>query len=266
MRIDHTQRGCESPLLQKDYRDALNNLNVHLDKYEVPEETKGVRDFLLKRKPHLFIATPSRNSQCYIGYAASLAALTAACVANNVEVSMDQVRNSCFADVSRNMLLKRFLGTKATHCLMIDDDMSWNPFYAPLKMLTYEKDFIGGAGPIKGAKKFAAELIEDQGELVTVRELGGAFILLSREMVLKMVKGYQHLAHPIYLGFPRLFEDKYTETQWITEDYVFCDRWRQLGEEVYCYPDIYFEHLGNYAVEGSYRKYINDTRRMENAA
>ena len=211
---------------------------------------------------HLFIGTPSRNSQCFIGYAASLARDVSALVAAGVEVTMEQIRSSCFPDTARNMLLAKFMRSEATHCLMIDDDMSWSP-YAPLKMLAEQKDFIAGAGPVKGEKRFAVEMIEKEGDLVTVREIGGAFIMVSREMVQKMVDAYQHLAHPMYEGFPRLFEDVYTPTQWITEDYVFCDRWRAIGGEIYCMPDIYFEHLGQYAVEGSYAKYLRDTRKNE---
>ena len=103
------------------------------------------------------------------------------------------------------------------------------------------------------------KFIEKEGDLVNVREVGGAFILLSRTMVKKMAKEYSHLSHPMYDGFPRLFEDEYTPNQWITEDYAFCERWRRIGGEVFVYPDIYFEHLGMYAVEGSYKKFLEDT-------
>ena len=142
---------------------------------------------------------------------------------------------------------------------MIDDDMSWDPI-APLKMLAHQKEFIAGAGPVKNEKRFAADLIEEEGDLVTVRNVGGAFLLLSREMVQKMMDGYPELNHAAFDGFPRLFQDEYTSTQWKSEDTVFCDRWRQIGGEIYVYPDVYFEHLGLYAVEGNYKDYLESTK------
>lgn len=207
-------------------------------------------------KYHMYIGTPSRDERCYIGYASSLAYTVAAFIAAGVEVSMNQVRNSCFVSVSRNLLLKQFLDSTATHILMIDDDMSWTPL-APLKMLATGKDFIGGAGPVKHDKRFAVTKLSQEGELYTVREIGAAFIMLSREMVEKMVERYKHLSHPFYEGFPRLFEDQHTPTQWITEDYVFCDRWREMGGKVYCYPDITFEHLGLTAQVGNYKEHLD---------
>ena len=129
----------------------------------------------------------------------------------HVFITMENTRNSCFVHVARNNLLAKFIkNSTATHILMIDDDMSWNPYWAPLEMLSYGKNFIAGAGPVKGEKRFAVDLIQNEGSLCSVREVGGAFILLSREMVLKMMEEYKNLNHQVFDGFPRLFEDRYT--------------------------------------------------------
>lgn len=259
MRIDHdkTEIGEETPLdlVSKTINDQVKTIQYgprYLDNYKWVETIK-------KGNFHVMIGIPSRNEQCYVGFAKSLAETVAAMVASGVEVTVEQVKNSCFVAMSRNMLLKKFMDSKATHMLMIDDDMGWSR-YAPLKMLAEGKDFIAGAGPVKGEKRFAADMIEKEGNLVTVREIGGAFILLSRNMVKRMVEEYKHLSHPVFDDFPHLFEDKYTKNQWIGEDYVFCERWREIGGEVYCYPDIDFEHLGNKVLTGNYKNHIEESK------
>ena len=45
-------------------------------------------------------------------------------------------------------------------------------------------------------------------------------------------------------------------SKWTTEDYAFCDRWREIGGQLWVYPDIEFTHTGNKSFTGNFHKYL----------
>lgn len=220
---------------------------------------------------HVFIGVPARNNTCSMGYAESLALTMCAFLGGGVEIGYDTYNNSCMPEITRNLLLAQFYRDYKkygyTHLLMIDNDAKWMPIEAPLKMLSYQKEFIAGLCPMKKGEDevFACTLkpgqtIDDNTELIEMINVGGAFLLLSAEMIEKMVEAYPNLKHPLYDGFPRLFEHVYTEDQSFGEDMTFCKRWVDIGGKIWVYADIHFEHLGERLVCGNYKQFLKDNR------
>ena len=218
---------------------------------------------------HVFIGIPSRDETCYVGLVGSMAFTVAGLVAAGVEVTLDTFRNSSFPDIPRNYILKRFWHNENnsshkpyTHCVMVDDDMAWDPPLVILEMMTYNKPFIGGVGPLKRAPHdlaFAGSVEAGQdarAKLLKMINIGGGMIMMTREMIGKMIENYEHLRHPSLEHFPMLFERLRDKKQDVGEDMMFCKRWRDIGGEVWAYTDIDFEHLGHAATVGNYRTYM----------
>jgi hypothetical protein len=240
------KQGGESPPTSQ----TLSKLKVLSDKFH---EAKPFRDV------RLFIGIPTRDNRCFIEFATSLAITVSTVMQNGGAVTIVSRPHDCFVDVARNHLVKQFMDTDCTHLLMIDDDMSWNQF-AVEKMILCDKEFIGGVGPLKGegAGKFALNpenAKEHESGLWDVDCVGGAFCLLKREVIRKMIIAYPETYSNVYKGY-HLFKMEVTSIALISEDYNFCRMWKAISPEnkVWCYPDISFGHLGNKVWEGNFYK------------
>jgi len=213
----------------------------------------------------LFIGTPTRGD-CSIHYARSLAHTVGLLTQHGIEVECHQAVLSCFVDMSRNTLVSEFLKTDFTHMMMIDDDMGWNP-EAVLKMLSHDVEFIAGVGPKKvdAGNEFcchvnvnADETPMVQNGLISASHVGGAFVLLKRSALERMIKAYPEMvcrAVDLKHGY-RFFETQYTENKFQSEDYLFCDRFISAGGEVWIYPDVDFSHTGAKDYLGNYHRFL----------
>lgn len=225
-------------------------------------------------KVKLFIAIPTRGNPS-IGFAESLAVSCCALTLAKAEISIFRHQANNFVDMSRNKLLAKFMQSDCTHIWFIDDDMGWNAD-AVLKMIACDKDFIAGIGPLKtdSGEDFACHLFSNPDGstvvepgpdyLMSAEYVGGAFLILKRETVQKMMDGYPDLASIAVdekHGFS-LFQSLYKPI-WKTEDYVFCDRWRGLGGQIWCYPNISFTHQGMKDWSGNYFEYRVEKARKD---
>lgn len=214
-------------------------------------------------KVKLFIAIPTRGTTS-ISFSESLAVSCFALAQAKARFQIAYHQANNFVDMSRNKLLARFLASDCTHIWFIDDDMGWNAEVI-LKMLEENKDFLAGIGPLKtdSGEDFACNLYSNSdgttviepgpNYLMQAQFVGGAFVLLKREMVEKMRDRYPELrsaaVDPEH-GYS-FFESKYRPL-WMTEDYVFCERWREIGGEIWCFPNISFTHQGTKDWAGNY--------------
>lgn len=214
----------------------------------------------------VLIALPTRGT-CSMHFASSLAA--ACCFLNNAKVDIHIVKgeNSCFVDMSRNKLIARFMESDCTHIWMCDDDMGFNPD-AVLRMIAKDREFIAGVGNLKSdeGKDFACKIkthadetpiVDDKG-LIAATHVGGAFILMKRSVIEKMIAAYPEMKCSIVddrAGY-RFYESEYGMNSWITEDYNFCERWTKTGGEIWLYPDISFIHTGSKDYKGNYHEFL----------
>lgn len=224
-------------------------------------------------KVKLFIAIPTRGTSS-ISFSESLAVTCCALTMAKVEVSIFYHQSNNFVDMSRNKLVAEFLKSDCTHIFFVDDDMGWNAD-AVLKMLSCDKDFIAGIGNLKtdSGEDFAANLysnsdgttiIEGPHYLMSAQFVGGAFLILKRTMIEKMIESYQDLVSvavdPVH-GYS-LFEPKYRPL-WMTEDYNFCERWRLIGGKIWAYPNISFTHQGTKDWKGNYFEFRKERAKKE---
>lgn len=213
----------------------------------------------------LFIGTPSRGD-CSIHYARSLAQTVGLLTKAGIDVECHQVVLSCFVDMIRNTLVSEFLKTDFTHLMMIDDDMGWNA-ESVLNMLAHDVEFIAGVGPKKvdSGDEFCCHINVNADEtpmvkdgMISASHVGGAFVLLKREAIERMIKAYPEMvcrAVDLKHGY-RFFETQYSENKFQSEDYLFCDRFTAAGGEIWIYPDVEFSHTGRKDYQGNYHKFL----------
>jgi hypothetical protein len=178
--------------------------------------------------------------------------------------TVETMTNESLISRARNTLTAKFLATEgSTHLMFIDADIGWEPWHL-LVMLDAQKDVIGGLYPMKSLPvKWCVNGIPGQedgeGNLVEVSKTGTGFLLIKRDVFEKMD------AHPAVRPFandigldPALnkymktyFDTAVREGRYYSEDWTFCENWRDLGGQVWVDKRVLLRHVGTYVFDGA---------------
>jgi hypothetical protein len=192
---------------------------------------------------------------------------------------------------ARNTIAARFLASKCTDLIFIDDDMGWRP-EAVIRLLASEQNVIAGVGRKKVEKPnsdpevwcFSALTDEhktippqDAMGAVQVQAVGTAFMKIEREVFETMIAAHPEWKRDGQQGMPADVKAKYyqffrfdpDDSTEMGEDFVFCKRWRDLGGSVWIDPQIALSHVGSKAWSGCIAELMlkaPDSPRLEDAA
>jgi len=157
----------------------------------------------------------------------------------------------------RNLLIKKFMETDATHMLCIDADLGW-PAEAVLGMMRADKDIVVGLYPARGAPgKFFYRPITRENDTVIIENnlmrlthAPAGFMLIKRESIQRMIDKFpERYANP---KDPRnksedmyvFFNTELHDGEYWGEDYLFCRLATEAGLEIWADLDITFDHAG----------------------
>lgn len=192
--------------------------------------------------------------------AASMRALTEAQIPHDLII----LAGNCHVDDARNALVREFLKGDSEYLMFIDSDLSWAPGDL-VKMAKSKRDVIGGIYPHKKDElSFPIRhlpkdlLIAESDGALEVDAVPGGFLRISRnalERLAKLSKAFKEHVDDTELT-PKIFERRIIGTTQYSSDYVFCHKWRELGESVYIDPEIHFTHCGEKEWTGCYGAYL----------
>lgn len=184
---------------------------------------------------------------------------------------IDDCGNGVIAD-SRAEICARFLEEETSSDLvMIDHDISWDAG-SLLRLLDHDVDVVAGSYPFRRDPiVFPIRWIEERKEiwsdpktgLIEVAGVPGGFLRISRKALLKMSSHYTNLeyeCHKTEKPVVGLFEPYRIEKKKLSEDYSFCQRWRDLGGRVWVDPEITMAHIGNKSFNGNLGKWLRSDR------
>lgn len=212
----------------------------------------------------IYMATPSMTGEYCGDYVNSLINTTQMIRQSGGDVEWGRLEYSPDICLSRAKIIGSFLrSTACTHLLMVDDDMGWDSLDV-IRLIGHGKDFVAAAGPKKlgGGPQFAFSSMNGEGTdtngLMRVREVGGAFALLTRDACLRMVQQYRelgfgdgsHFQPETALYDPIIVDGRYGRQRKF-EDYAFCHRWRAIGGEIYIDVNIRLKHKGSHTWRGA---------------
>ena len=176
--------------------------------------------------------------------------------------SVETLTNESLISRARNTLVARFLqeGT-GTHLMFIDADIGWEPWHL-LLLLSADLDVVGGLYPMKSLPiKWCVNSLpgvpEVPGGLQEVSKTGTGFMLIKRHVFEQLD---QHPAVKPFvndLGLPREldpFMRTYFDTavrggRYYSEDWTFCENWRDIGGQVWVDKRILLRHTGTYTFD-----------------
>jgi hypothetical protein len=180
-----------------------------------------------------------------------------------IDWTMETMTNESLISRARNTLTAKFLHNKeSTHLMFIDADIGWEPWHL-LVMLNAQKDVIGGLYPMKSlpvkwcVNGFDGAEVSEDGNLQEVSKTGTGFMLIARDVFEKLN------AHPATkpfmndIGLPAelnpfmktYFDTAVRENRYYSEDWTFCENWRDLGGKVWVDKRVLLRHTGTYVFD-----------------
>ena len=236
-------------------------------------------------KPHLFLATPCFGGMVSQRYMISAIGLMQSFEQAGAKVTLDLLGYESLITRGRNILVSRFLDDPtATHLLFVDADIGFDPVQVA-RMVRFDQDVVAGMYPLKlhdwtsgvrqvldgepietaplryvGAPCVGAEA-ESRDGFVAGTYAGTGFMLIKRPVFMAMMEAYPQLrfsaAH--VAAAPSLSPHQYAlfdcmiepETGvYLSEDYTFCRRWRDLGGKIWLDAKGALIHVGQHEFYG----------------
>ena len=237
--------------------------------------------------PFLYVATPCYGGNLNLNYVQSLLALKDACQARGIGLHVELTGGDALIPRARSCLAAAFLAhPKATHLLFIDADIGFAAEQV-FRLLDVDKDLIGGVYPVKridwdkvrtAAKADAPDLmaaslgyvvrflptpdssVDVNAGLARVAYVGTGFMMIRRAALARLCAAHPELradmrdmAGSIVPEAVMVFETMIEpETgHYLSEDYAFCRRWRDLGGEIWADVETRMNHVGHAVYSGS---------------
>ena len=236
---------------------------------------------------HIVVCTPCFGGMVTQGY--MLSAINLMLLGNHLgfEVTIDMLGNDSLVTRSRNTLVAQFLDRpEATHLLFVDADISFQPAQV-LRMVQFDQDVVAGMYPLK-IREWSAAAIERvrycepldtaplryvglpcEGEAITTLDgfvsaeyAGTGFLMIRRAALLRMMEAYPELAFSAahdrgaqkpspyrYALFDCMIEPE--TRHYLSEDYTFCRRWRDIGGQIWLDTRGALTHTGPHDFAGN---------------
>ena len=184
-----------------------------------------------------------------------------------IDWTVETMTNESLISRARNTLTAKFLHTEgSTHLMFIDADIGWEPWHL-LLLLDRQKDVIGGLYPMKSMPiKWCVNGIPGKEEgsaedpnLVEVSKTGTGFLLIKRDVFEKLNGHPATKPFANDIGLPAelnpymktYFDTAVREGRYYSEDWTFCENWRDLGGEVWVDKRILLRHTGTYVFDAA---------------
>jgi hypothetical protein len=179
----------------------------------------------------------------------------------NINWTIETMTNESLISRARNTLTAKFLKhDTTTHLMFIDADIGWEPHHL-LMLLDADVDVIGGLYPMKSLpvrwciNGFAGA--ETRGNLHEVSKTGTGFMLIKRAVFEQLNSHPAVKSFANDLGLPReldpfmrtYFDTAVRDGRYYSEDWTFCENWRDLGGKVWIDPRVLLRHTGTYVFD-----------------
>ncbi len=239
---------------------------------------------------NVMVATPCYISAVAMNYVTSIFKLQARALQVGLNLTLHMHAESLITR-GRNEIVRFFLEHEEyTHLFWIDSDIEFEPRQF-IRLLLADKDVAAGIYPIKNLNWPAEGVPEpmtldeftvrhatfpfnplglweqpviphlDEDHFIEVAEAPTGFMCIKREVFTKLIAAYPNLNYTpegaekrAKKEFYWLFFDCMVEPEtnrYLSEDYAFCRRYRDIGGKVHADFESDFGHLGQYMFRGN---------------
>jgi hypothetical protein len=215
----------------------------------------------------IFIALPAYDFKVSLKLAVSLARFAQQAAQHGIDIQIGSICGCSVVSRARNLLAQDLLESNCDFLMFIDSDINFEAddiFRLMAWGTDPKKGIIAGVPRTRSeTKNYIATLdYDDNGELtmngmglVRAKRVATAFMLVRREVFEQM-----EAAHPEWRYYDTrtdrmltaMFDFQVTEEGYMGEDFLFCDRTRELGFDVWIDPSISLGHMGVQEYTGNY--------------
>ncbi len=215
----------------------------------------------------VFIATPVARNPVRQYNAAALATIQHL-TKLGISAAIEHMIGNPDLPRARNELSAAFLASGKTDCIMIDDDIGWDPGDI-IRLLASPHPLIGGVAAKRNTglpdhdpgkwccRWLGTEVDVDQMGNMHAATIGTGFMKIAREVFEKMIEtgtarkltGGGDMPEELRANYYRFFQFPEDPDE-PGEDYDFCNRWRELGGKVWFDPSIRLVHVGEAEYSG----------------
>lgn len=237
--------------------------------------------------PYIYLAVPCYGGNLNLYFVKSLLALQTACREREIGLHVEMMGGEALITRGRARLAAQFLAhAEATHLLFIDADIGFAPENV-FRLLAADKEVIAAVCPLKridwtklraAAKAEVADLeavsigyvvrflpnaansVDVEGGFAQVAYGGTGFLMIQRRAMQRLCDAHPELrarmgdmadraAPEAVMVFDTMIEPE--TGQYLSEDYAFCRRWRDLGGEIWADLEARLTHVGHATYTGS---------------
>lgn len=185
----------------------------------------------------------------------------------------EQIIENCpCISVARNMLAARVMDdVEVTDLQLVDSDVGFPP-EAVLALLERPEDIVAGVYPLKRDSGGFPVKIKTQDGIPVGRDgliegllMPTGFMRIKRRVFELMAQAHPELKYEdsvvwvddeaLRSAYDFFGMGIYGRT-FRTEDFAFCQRWRDMGGQLWVYPDIDFHHVGQKAWPANYHQHL----------
>ena len=216
----------------------------------------------------IMIGLPTYDFKLSAKLAISLASFCVRATQHGVDIQICNISGCSVVSRVRNLIAKDFLDSDCTDLMFIDSDINFDAedIFRLMAWNSDPKKGIVAGIPVarkKGQIYFSTldtdeddSIFMDKMGLVRAKRVATAFMMIRREVFEKLRD-----AHPEWLYHDEkkegdqvicFFDFELKDGHYVGEDYLFCDRAREQGFEVWIDPTIKLGHMGVHEFEGSF--------------
>lgn len=231
----------------------------------------------IQAQPKVFISAPAYGQIMSTQTASSLLATSRALEMQGLAGGFGTLSYPDIVEIRNIFLSIWYDRIQTSHMLFIDSDMGWAPELI-IDMIRFDKPLVGALCPKKKLPiEFAGRAKLGDAKVVNgfmeVNGIGGAIMLISREVIDKMLAKWpelsdektvkNHAAKEILEGqgvkrLIKAFNKLYIDGEEFSEDLSFCHRWAQCGGEIWANITHKVTHVGMHEFTGCYYDLVKD--------
>jgi hypothetical protein len=215
----------------------------------------------------VFIALPAYDFKVSLKLATSLAKFATRAQQHGIDIQIGSICGCSVVSRARNSLAQEMLDSDCTDLMFIDSDINFEAEDV-FRLMAWTSDpkmgIVAGVPRTRSTTKtYIATMDYDEDDKLTMNGMGlvrakrvaTAFMMVRRDVFETL-----DAAHPEWRYYddrskrtvPCLFDFMLTEEGYIGEDYLFCDRAREAGFEVWIDPTIKLGHMGVQEYDGDF--------------
>lgn len=189
-----------------------------------------------------------------------------------IDWTLETMVNESLISRARNTLTAKFLDMPdATHLFFVDADIGWEPWHL-LVLLNRDVDVIGGLYPMKTMPiKWVVNGFDGAEEgtegLQEVSKAGTGCLLMKKHVFAKMnshpaVKQYKNdigLDPKFDQYLKTYFDTAVRQNRYYSEDWTFCENWRDIGGRIWVDKRVLLRHSGSYVFCMENQQHLLDT-------